>query len=129
MTWGQMAEHAICTVGVLEAEVVEVAADIVGKDGQVTITSVGRTGEHQVSLAANGAVVGWQRRIQGHVFGMCDPLYDVPRLLRLYRDGQLELDELITQRHSLDDINRGYDDLLSGRNIRGVIVHEPDDRA
>ena len=124
MTWGQMAEHAICTVGVLTAEVVSAATDIVGKDGRVTITSVGRSGDTQIALAANGSVVGWQRRIQGHVFGMCNPLYDIPRLLRLYDDGQLKLDELITQRYSLDEINRGYDDLLNGKNIRGVIMHE-----
>jgi S-(hydroxymethyl)glutathione dehydrogenase/alcohol dehydrogenase len=40
----------------------------------VTITSVGRSSENQIQLAANGSVVGWQRRIQGHVFGMCNPL-------------------------------------------------------
>ncbi len=124
MTWGQLAEHAICTVGVLTADVVSAAAEIVGKGGQVTITSVGRSGETNIALTANGSVVGYQRRIQGHVFGMCNPLYDVPRLLRLYRDGQLMLDELITRRYSLEEINRGYDDLEQGRNIRGVIIHD-----
>ena len=52
---------------------------------QVTITSVGRSAEKQIQLAANGSVVGWQRNIQGHVFGMCNPLNDIPRLLRLYQ--------------------------------------------
>jgi Zn-dependent alcohol dehydrogenase len=74
-------------------------------------------------LAANGSVAGWQRRIQGHVFGMCNPLYDIPRLLRLYRAGQLKLDELITRRYSLDDVNAGYQDLDDGTIIRGVITH------
>jgi alcohol dehydrogenase (nicotinoprotein) len=124
ITWGQMADHAIVTIGVLTAEVVSAATDMVGKDGQVTITSVGRSGDTQIALAANGSVVGWQRRIQGHVFGMCNPLYDVPRLLRLWREGQLKLDELITRRYSLDEVNRGYEDLMSGKNIRGVIMHE-----
>ncbi|HTT26947.1 MAG TPA: hypothetical protein VMG37_00945 [Solirubrobacteraceae bacterium] len=55
---------------------------------------------------------------------MCNPLYDVPRLLRLWREGQLKLDELIAHRYSLDEVNRGYEDLLSGKNIRGVIMHE-----
>jgi len=124
MTRGQLAEHAICTVGVLSAEVVDQAAAIVGKGCQITVTSVGRSSEKQIQLAANGSVVGWQRRIQGHVFGMCNPLYDIPRLLRLYRAGQLKLDELITRRYSLDEINQGYQDLDDGKNIRGVILHE-----
>jgi alcohol dehydrogenase (nicotinoprotein) len=124
MTRGQLADHAICTVGVLEAEVVSRAAAIVGKGAQVTITSVGRSGDNQIQLAANGTVVGYQRRIQGHVFGMCNPLYDIPRLLRLYREGQLMLDELITRRYRLAEINQGYQDLDDGKLIRGVILHD-----
>jgi alcohol dehydrogenase (nicotinoprotein) len=123
LTRGQLAEHAIITIGVLSSEVVSQAAAIVGKGAQVTITSVGRSTEQQIQLAANGSVVGWQRRIQGHVFGMCNPLYDIPRLLRLYRAGQLKLDELITRRYRLDEINQGYQDLEDGKIIRGVILH------
>ena len=52
ITWGQMADHAIVTIRVLTAEVVSAATDIVGKDGQVTITSVGRSGDTQIALAA-----------------------------------------------------------------------------
>ena len=58
-----------------------------------------------------------------HVFGMCNPLYDIPRLLRLYQAGQLKLDELITRRYRLDEINQGYQDLEDGKIIRGVILH------
>lgn len=125
LTRGQLADHAIVTVGVLEADVVSRAAEIIGKGAQVTITSVGRSGDKQIQLAANGAVVGYQRRIQGHVFGMCNPLYDIPRLLRLYRDGQLKLNELVTRRYRLDDINQGYQDLADGTLVRGVILHDP----
>ena len=123
LTWGQMANHALITVGRLESDVVDEACEIVGKGGQVTITSVGRTEDTQIQLHSNGSVVGWQRRIQGHVFGMCNPLYDVPRLLGLYRDGRLKLDELVTRRYALAEVNDGYADLEAGRNIRGLIVH------
>jgi alcohol dehydrogenase (nicotinoprotein) len=54
---------------------------------------------------------------------MCNPLYDIPRLLRLYRTGQLELDEHITRRYRLDELNQGYQDLEDGKIIRGVILH------
>jgi S-(hydroxymethyl)glutathione dehydrogenase/alcohol dehydrogenase len=124
LTRGQLADHAICTVGVLTAEVVSQAAAIVGKGGQVTVTSVGRSTDTQVQLAANGMLVGYQRRIQGHVFGMCNPLHDIPRLLNLYRAGRLKLDELITRKYRLEEINRGYQDLEDGKLIRGIVVHE-----
>jgi S-(hydroxymethyl)glutathione dehydrogenase/alcohol dehydrogenase len=45
-------------------------------------------------------------------------------MLSLYRLGRLKLDELITARYSLAQVNEGYSDMRSGRNIRGVIVHE-----
>jgi Zn-dependent alcohol dehydrogenase len=48
----------------------------------------------------------------------------VPRLLDLYADGKLHLDELVTTRYSLDQINQGYADMHSGKNIRGVIDFE-----
>jgi S-(hydroxymethyl)glutathione dehydrogenase/alcohol dehydrogenase len=42
----------------------------------------------------------------------------------LYRADRLKLDELVTTRYRLEDVNQGYRDLLDGRNIRGVLIHE-----
>ena len=39
----------------------------------------------------------------------------MPRLLGLYKNGDLKLDELITNRYTLDTINLGYEDMLAGR--------------
>ena len=119
-TYGQLADHAIITVGILHDEVIQSAIEVVGKTGQVTITAVGNG---SVNVHA-GMLIGYQRRVQGAIFGGCNPLYDVPRLLGLYRSGDLKLDELITRRYKLDEVNQGYQDMLDGKNIRGVIIHE-----
>jgi NDMA-dependent alcohol dehydrogenase len=119
-THGQLADHAIITVGILSDEVIQSAIEVVGKSGQVTITAVGNASVH----AHAGMLIGYQRRVQGAIFGGCNPLYDVPRLLGLYRSGDLKLDELITRRYRLEEVNQGYQDMLDGKNIRGVIVHE-----
>ncbi|MGC7217876.1 alcohol dehydrogenase, partial [Mycobacteroides abscessus subsp. massiliense] len=37
--------------------------------------------------------------------------------------GQLQLDELVTTKYHLEEINQGYQDLRDGKNIRGVIIH------
>jgi len=66
----------------------------------------------------------FEKTIKGTLFGSANPQYDIVRLLRLYDAGKLKLDELVTQRYSLDEINQGYQDLLDGKNIRGVMVHE-----
>jgi Zn-dependent alcohol dehydrogenase len=47
--------------------------------------------------------------------------HDIPRYLEMYNLGELLLDELITREYTLEDINKGYEDMLAGRNIRGVI--------
>ncbi|WP_232665865.1 NDMA-dependent alcohol dehydrogenase [Pseudonocardia sp. TRM90224] len=122
-TWGQLADHAICTPGVLTPEVVDAAVQVIGKAGKVTITAVGRLGENTVHVHA-GNMILYQRQIRGALFGACNPLYDVPRLLGLYRSGDLKLDELVTRRYALDEINDGYRDMADGKNIRGVVVHE-----
>ncbi|HEY7487106.1 MAG TPA: NDMA-dependent alcohol dehydrogenase [Streptosporangiaceae bacterium] len=122
-TGGRLADHAICTPGVVTQEIVEAALDIVGKGGKVTITAAGKATEKAVHVPGILLIRG-QRQIRGALCGDCNPLYDVPNLLDLYRSGDLKLDELITRRYRLDEINDGYRDLADGRNIRGVIVHE-----
>ncbi len=119
-TKGELADAAIITVGVLNDEVIDNAIKIVGKNGRVTITAVGNG---SISVGS-GMLIGYQRRVRGGIFGGCNPLYDVPRLIGLYRSGDLKLDELITRRYPLEQVNKGYEDMLGGKNIRGVIIHE-----
>jgi S-(hydroxymethyl)glutathione dehydrogenase/alcohol dehydrogenase len=119
-TWGELADRAIITVGILHDEVIANAIKVVGKTGQVTITAVGNGSVNENP----GLLIGYQRRIQGSIYGGCSPLVDVPMLIGLYQAGELKLDELITRRYKLDEINEGYQDMLDGKNIRGVIIHE-----
>jgi alcohol dehydrogenase (nicotinoprotein) len=119
-TRGELADAAIITVGVLHDEVIDRAINIVGKNGRVTITAVGNG---SISVPS-GMLIGYQRRVRGALFGGCNPLYDVPRLIGLYRSGDVKLDELITRRYPLEQVNQGYEDMLSGKNVRGVIIHE-----
>jgi S-(hydroxymethyl)glutathione dehydrogenase/alcohol dehydrogenase len=67
----------------------------------------------------------YQKRIQGVLYGMGSPRREIPRLADLYATGQLPLDDLITARYSLDQINEGYRDMNEGRNIRGIIEFPP----
>jgi S-(hydroxymethyl)glutathione dehydrogenase/alcohol dehydrogenase len=119
-TWGELADRAIITVGILHDKVIADAINVIGKTGQVTITAVG--GGHFDTNS--GILLGYGRKIQGSIYGGCSPLVDVPALIRLYEAGDLKLEELITRRYKLDEINQGYQDMLDGKNVRGVIVHE-----
>lgn len=56
--------------------------------------------------------------------GDCRPDRDFPIFVRWYREGKLKLDELVTQRYTLDQINKAVDDLEHGRILgRGVITY------
>ena len=61
------------------------------------------------------------KNLCGTVFGSCNPRSEIPLLADMYSAGQLLLDEMITRRYRLDDINDAFDDLLRGELIRGVI--------
>jgi Zn-dependent alcohol dehydrogenase len=65
-----------------------------------------------------------QKEIVGNVFGGANPHADIPRLLSLYKHGLLKLDELVTKTYTLEEVNEGYDDMLNGRIMRGMIVFE-----
>jgi alcohol dehydrogenase (nicotinoprotein) len=120
LTRGQLADHAILTVGEMNTEVVQQAVNMVGKTSQVTMTGVG---DYEMQLPGNILIL-YQRRIQGACFGGANPLYDIPKILGLYRTGDIKLDELITRRYRLEQINDGFRDMMDGKNVRGVIIHE-----
>ncbi|MDQ1129730.1 NDMA-dependent alcohol dehydrogenase [Microbacterium sp. SORGH_AS_0888] len=121
-TWGELADHAIITVGSLHDKVIHDAISIVGKTGQVTITAVGNGWIDENP----GMLIGYQRRIQGGIYGGCSPLVDIPRLVSLYQSGKLKVEELITRTYTLEQVNEGYQDMLDGKNIRGVVLIDHD---
>ena len=63
-----------------------------------------------------------QKQLVGSIFGSANPRRDIPRLLRLYMEGKLKLDELVTRTYPLADINQGYQDMRDGKNIRGMLA-------
>ena len=69
-------------------------------------------------------LISYHRQLRGALAGDSNLMYDIPKLLNLYKSGQLKLDELVTRKYALDEINQAYQDLRDGKNIRGVIIHE-----
>ena len=66
----------------------------------------------------------FKKTLKGSLFGDCNPTTDIPKILGLYQSGDIKLDEILTNTYTLDDVNKGYDDMLNGTNVRGVVVHE-----
>ncbi len=117
-----MADAAILTPGVMTAEIVGGGFNAVGKAGVVVLTALSKLLEPTIQLPGSILTL-FRKSLKGSLFGDCNPTTDIPRILGLYQAGDLKLDEIITRTYSLEQVNEGYDDLLSGKNVRGVIVH------
>jgi S-(hydroxymethyl)glutathione dehydrogenase/alcohol dehydrogenase len=120
LTRGQLADTVICTVGEMDNEVVKAAVNLTGKAGTIVITGVG----YYDMVLPGGILIGYHRRMQGSLFGGANPLYDIPMILGLWQSGDVKLTELVTRRYTLDQVNEGYQDMMDGKNLRGVIIHE-----
>lgn len=123
LTRGRMADSAIVCLGMMEADTIGASFNIIGKDGALVLTGMGKMEEPTIQLPGTVASL-YRKRIIGSLFGDCNPVVDIPKILGLYKNGDLLLDELITTRYTLDQVNEGYDDLLAGKNVRGIIEHE-----
>jgi S-(hydroxymethyl)glutathione dehydrogenase/alcohol dehydrogenase len=123
LTWGQMADRVIMAPGVLYGELMAGANALCGKGGTIVVTAIAPITQTEASINLFQLAM-WQKEIKGTIFGSLNPRADIPKLLDLYRQGDLKLDELITRRYPLDDINLGYQDMRDGTNIRGVIVFD-----
>jgi NDMA-dependent alcohol dehydrogenase len=123
LTWGQMADKVIMTPGVMYGDLMQLGTALCGKGGTIVVTAVApMTQTHSAVNLFELAM--WNKEIKGTIFGSLNPRADIPKLLGMYRDGTLMLDELITKRYPLAEINEGYRAMRDGENIRGIIVND-----
>jgi Zn-dependent alcohol dehydrogenase len=119
-TNGQGADSCIVCVGVTTGANIADGVDAIRKGGTCVLTGLGSMADASIPISA-AMITLYQKRIQGSLFGASSPNKDIPAMIELYRRGQLRLDELITTRYTLDQVNEGYADMRNGLNMRGVI--------
>jgi len=95
------------------------AMEAVRPGGQVVL--LGKVNVNQDVSFRWGSLMG-EKRIVRSSYGGGRPRRDFPWLARQYLEGKLKLDELITRRIGLDEINSGFDAIRSGKTIREVVV-------
>jgi S-(hydroxymethyl)glutathione dehydrogenase/alcohol dehydrogenase len=92
--------------------------DALRPGGQAVI--LGKTNVNKQVNLRWGSMMG-ERRIVRSSYGGARPRRDFPWLAQLYLEGKLKLDELITKRLRLEDINGGFDAMKRGELVRAVI--------
>jgi S-(hydroxymethyl)glutathione dehydrogenase/alcohol dehydrogenase len=114
------ADYAVVTVGV--PAVIEHALQLVRRGGTLVVVGMPATGARASFDPAQLAHDG--QRILGSKLGSARPHEDVPKLVDLYRAGRLKLDELISGRYALGDINAALTDAARGDALRNAIVFD-----
>src|SRR5262252_1114191 len=96
------------------------AVDMLRKRGTAVIVGIAPIGD----TAATEPVVltRGEKTITGTYYGSARPRQDMPRIADWYSRGLLDIDNLVTRRYPLTEINRAYEDLETDAVGRGVLV-------
>jgi len=123
LTWGRMCEKVICCMGVGDGEQIAPIMSLCAKRGRVVVTNIHSANEGQINISLCDLTL-MEKQLVGSIFGSANPQSDIPRLMQLYRNGQLDLAGMVTQEYALEDINQGFADMIAGKNIRGVLRYK-----
>jgi S-(hydroxymethyl)glutathione dehydrogenase / alcohol dehydrogenase len=126
VTHGLMADKTIITVGEMRGEYVEEAMILTAKTGTCVVTGMGSMMDVDVKLNLFLFTM-LQKTLKGNIFGGGSSHVETPKLVGLYKAGLLKIDEMVTNTYSLENINDGYQDMLDGKNIRGVVTFDEKD--
>jgi len=117
-TDGRGADHVLEAIGA--AGVQERALELARPGGTITLAGLAPMGT--ATNFPSALVTRQEKTIKGSYYGSVNPMRDFPMLIDLYRGGRLNLDDMITRRYSLEQVNEAYRDMVEGKLARGVIV-------
>jgi alcohol dehydrogenase len=109
--------HALEMAG--SAKALELAWQITARGGK-TVTAGLPHPDARLSVSPV-QLVAEERTLQGSYLGSCVPSRDIPRYIEWYKNGELPVDRLLSERIRLSDINAGFDRLAKGETIRTVV--------
>jgi S-(hydroxymethyl)glutathione dehydrogenase/alcohol dehydrogenase len=116
LTAGRGADFAFECAG--HESSIQLSLEAVRRGGAVVL--LGKTQINQRVAIRFGSLMG-EKRIVRSSYGGARPQRDFPWLARLYLDGVLKLDQLITQRLKLSEINAGFDAMRRGLTVRSIL--------
>jgi S-(hydroxymethyl)glutathione dehydrogenase/alcohol dehydrogenase len=91
------------------------------RGGQATIIGMVPVGTH---IEVHGADLISEKKLTGSNMGSNQFRTDMPRYVDMYLSGRLMLDEMVSKRISLEQINEGFEDMKQGTVARSVIMFD-----
>jgi S-(hydroxymethyl)glutathione dehydrogenase / alcohol dehydrogenase len=118
LTAGRGAEYVFVTVGAKAA--IEQAFGLLARGGAVVVVGMPAAG---VTAAFDPATLAADsQRVLGSKMGSARLRTDIPMLVDLYRQGRLKVDELISGRYPLEEINEAVASARRGEALRNVVM-------
>lgn len=117
LTAGQGVDYAFDAIGL--PQVSRQAYDSTRAGGTTVVVGIAPTG---AEIPIPASIAASSKTVKGCFYGSTRPSVDFPRLVNFYLQGRLKLDEIISRRYRLDEINEAFAALARGDNARGVIV-------
>jgi Zn-dependent alcohol dehydrogenase len=111
------ADYAFEVIGL--SQTVEQAYACTRQAGTTIVVGAG-SNKDNVSIPISSFLT--EKIIKGSGYGSARPHIDIPRLISLYMDKKLKLDELVTRTYTLDEVNDAMTALEKGEVARGVVV-------
>ncbi|MDQ4096554.1 MAG: zinc-binding dehydrogenase, partial [Actinomycetota bacterium] len=102
---------------------IEQALGMTRRGGQAVLVGIPAM-DVVLTIPAMVGIVLAEKTIKGCWLGSSDLRRDIPRLVELYRRGELRLDELVSRRIDLADVNEAFAAIEGGEVARSVIVFE-----
>jgi S-(hydroxymethyl)glutathione dehydrogenase/alcohol dehydrogenase len=102
------------------ASSIELGFSLIRKGGGKLLFASHPAAAETIKLAPHDLISG--KQIAGSWGGGSMPDRDIPRMFQLFRDGNIQLNRLITKRYPLEQINQALDDLEAGTVFRPLIV-------
>jgi S-(hydroxymethyl)glutathione dehydrogenase/alcohol dehydrogenase len=116
---GDGVDYAFEAIGLKQTA--EQAFNMLRRGGTATVIGMIPFG---TNIELPGMAFLMEKRIQGSTMGSNRFRVDIPQWLDLYQQGRLKLDELVSQRLKLDEINDGFELMKTGEVARSVVVFD-----
>jgi S-(hydroxymethyl)glutathione dehydrogenase/alcohol dehydrogenase len=120
LTAGAGFDYGFEVVG--RSQTIKAAYDATRRGGTTVVVGVGRA-DDMLELSAFDLFYN-EKNLRGTYYGSANIRRDFPRLVALWRAGQLDLEGMITSRLVLDDVNDAFAVMQSGEAIRQVITFD-----
>ena len=119
MPQGRRASRAFEAIGL--AKTAEQAFNMLRRGGTANIIGMIPVGQ---MVSVMGAAFLGEKKLQGSLMGSNRFPVDMPRFVDFYMSGKLKLDQMISQRIKLEQVNEGFEDMKKGELARSVIVFD-----